>query len=334
MKSKLLLAIAILGSSLASSAQVMPYTFSYYNQAYVPLDSATRIDSGLIWDGNATFAIPIGFHFLIDTFNCPNFFSWGDVVLADTGNFIDGFIISDATFIDRGSDSMLKSKSPVRYKVTGPAKQRIFKVEFFNAGFDQQLANGLPLSDSISFQVWFYEDSGNVEIRFGPSLVTGTDYFQFTGNDVTGYAQHMDTNGNGYLYTLKGDPAHPNMQTVHMVSGIPTTPIMGLNTWPPTGMVYKYARKNPINLVQVPTVFTDENVNVYPTVCTNQLTVRFDGNETPEYDIVSISGANMNTKGQINHGTNKIDVSNLAAGTYLLHLQGGADSKVFRFVKM
>ncbi len=334
MKRKLLLAIAMFGISIGSFAQVMPYTFSAYNQAYLPLDSATRIDSGVIWDYNTTFTAPVGFHFLIDTINCPAFIFNDNSFFADSGNFLDGFIISDADFTDRGIDSLIKSKSPVRYKVTGPPKERIFKAEYFNVGFDYQFQQGIPLTDSVNFQVWFYEDSGTVEIRFGPSLVSVSDYFQFIGNDVSGYVQHIDTNGNGYLYILKGNPAHPTMQTVHMVNGIPTTSFSGLDAWPPNGTVYKYTRKNPINLVQVPVVFTDENVDVFPTVCTNQLTIRFDGNETPEYNVVSISGANMNMKGQVSRGTNKIDVSNLAAGTYLLHLQGGADSKVFRFVKM
>ena len=334
MKCKLLLAMAMLGSSFGAFAQVMPYTFSYYNQAYVPLDSATRIDSGVIWDGGTMFVTPVGFHFLIDTINCPDFIFNDNTVFADTGNFVDGFIISDADFTDRGIDSMIKSKSPVRYKVTGPAKERIFKTEYFSAGFDLQFQQGLPLTDSVNFQVWFYEDSGTVEIRFGPSLVSVPDYFQAIGQDLSGYGQHVDTNGNGYLYVLKGNPAHPTMQTVHFVGGAPTTSFSGLDTWPPNGTVYRYTRKNPINLVQVPAVFTDENVDVFPTVCTNQLTVRFDGNETPDYNIISISGENMNLKGQVNHGTNRIDVSNLAVGTYLLHLQGGADSKVFRFVKM
>lgn len=227
------------GLSFVSFAQVMPYNFSAYNQAYVPLDSATRIDSGLIWDGNATFAVPVGFHFLIDTMNCPNFVAMNDVVVVDTTSFLDGFIISDATFDDRGLDSMIKSKSPIRYKVTGPVKERIFKAEFFNAGFDQQLLDGMPLTDSVNFQVWFYEDSGTVEVRFGPSLVTGADYFPFVGTDVSGYLQHLDTNGTGYIYALKGNPAHPTMQTAHLINGIPTSSFSGLDTWPPNGTVYR-----------------------------------------------------------------------------------------------
>jgi len=335
MRNKLFLTLAIIGISFGSFAQ-LPYTLTVYSQAYVPLDSATVLDPGQVWNTNYNFAAPVGFNFYMDTIDCPNFYSiGGNFAVTDTANVTSsGFIITDASLDDRGYLGDTVSRSPLRYKLTGTPGNLIFKAEFFNAGFDQQLQDSLPMTDSVNFQVWYYEDSGTVELRYGPSLITGTDYFNFGNGPLVGYACDNDTNGNGNIYLLNGDPLHPTIQTVVQINGNLLSTPLSLNSYPVNGTVYRFSRLHPINLVSVPEVFTSENVSVFPTRCSNEIKVKYSGPETPAYEIFSVTGIKMGLSGQVQKGLNHIDLSNFPPGMYLLHLQGAGDSKVYKFVKI
>ncbi len=310
----------------------MNYTFTVYSQPYVPLTSATRIDSGLIWDNTHNFTAPLGFPFKIDTINCPYFISeGGNVSVTDTATVtFSGFILTDASLDDRGYTTDTVSHSPVKYKLTGTAGHHIFMYEVSNAGFDQQLLDISKMTDSVNLQIWYYEDSGIVELRYGTSLVTGTDYFDPAG-PIAGYLEDF-VSGNGTVYMLGGNPASPILQKVPISGGMPTIAYSGLSSFPPDGTVYRFTPNfAPLSIGQV---FIPENIIVYPTVCTDNVMIKYKGAENLNYDVYSINGAQMNLTGQANKGLNRINISNLPAGMYLLHLQGSADSKVYKFVKM
>ena len=196
--------------------------------------------------------MPIGFPFRIDTINCPYYFSeGGSSFLTDTNNVtVSGFIMTIASLNDRGYTIDSVAHSPIRYKVTGPVGNRIFKSEFFNAGFDQQLQTSGVMTDSVNLQVWFYEDSGAVELRYGPSLITDPSYFDPV--NFVGYGQDLDTNFSGKIYVLNGNPAAPTVQAVNMVNGNQTTVFAGLSSFPPGGTVNRYPRKAVTGVCNVP----------------------------------------------------------------------------------
>jgi len=336
MKKKLLAicAIALLCSSRTYSQQ-MPYTLTTYNQTYVPLDTgATVIDPGLIWSGNTNnFVAPIGFAFKIDTTSCPYFLCEGgsDFVTDTNMNAGSGFILTDATLDDRGYGGSV-SRSPVRYKISGPVGQRIFKAEVFNAGFDQEYIDSNTFNDSVNLQVWLYEDSNIVELRYGPSRVTGADYYSFGGN-LAGYAKVINTNG--YMYILSGDPASPTVQTIQVISDNFNSNPVPLSSFPPSGTVYRFTPIVPADTTtSVKDVFSVENVMVYPTACHSEINVSYKNNNTAAYNIVSVSGALMNIKGELNKGVNGIDIGSLPSGMYLLQLQNDTGRKVYKFVKL
>ena len=333
MKQFLVLSCAFFLLAVNVSAQ-LPYSFSVYNQAYVPLTGATLFHPGLVWNVNSIFSAPIGFPFTIDTFHCSNFYSEGaNTTSTDTTSAtFSGFVLTDAGLDDRGGvGGGTVSRSPVRYELTGSAGHQIFKFEVFNAGFDQQLVDSGFLSDSVDMQMWYYEDSGIVELRYGPSLITGTDYFNYAGT-MSGFIQNLDSNGNGTAYLLGGSPASPSVQTVPLVSGNPTTTFDVLSPFPPSGTVYRFGPLH--NSTDVGTFFTPATVNVYPTAAQDEVMINYKGNEILGYDVLSVNGARMEVNGWANNGITHIDISNFPAGIYLLHLQGSSDSKVYKFVKI
>ena len=333
MKQFLVFSFAVLLLTVDVSAQ-LPYSFSVYYQAYAPLTGATLFHPGLVWNVNSIFAAPIGFPFTIDTFHCSNFYSEGaNTTSTDTTSAtFSGFILTDAGLDDRGGvGGGSVSHSPVRYEVTGSAGHQIFKFEVFNAGFDQQLVDSGFMSDSVDMQMWYYEDSGTVELRYGPSLITGTDYFNYSGT-MSGFVQNLDSNGNGTTYLLGGIPANPTVQTVPLVSGNPTTTFDVLSSFPPSGTVYRFGPLH--NSTDVGTFFTSANVNVYPTAAQDEVMINYKGSEILSYDVLSVSSARMIVNGSADNGITHIDVSNFPAGIYLLHLRSSADSRIYRFVKI
>lgn len=316
----------------ATSLAQAPYTFSVYSQPYVPLDSATLVDSGYAWNSNDYLTAPVGFAFNIDTIHCPYMFSSGGSSFATDTNVvtISAFLFTSASLDDRGYMTDSVAHSPIRYKLTGPAGHRIFKFEIANAGFDQQLLDMGVMTDSVSLQSWFYEDSGIVELRYGPSHITGTDYF--TPFNFAGYARDVDSNGNGLFYALGGNPLSPIVQHVPLVGGNPSVAFSGLTSFPPSGTVYRFAyHPGALAITQL----TDESdISVYPTVAANEVTVQCAKAGGRSYEILSVSGIHMDLSGPLTDGRNEVDVRALPAGMYLLRVNGGAGSTVYKFVKM
>jgi hypothetical protein len=337
---KRILPVALLALffSVSAYAQIPEYNLSVYSDAYTPLTSGTLIDSGVVWNGNTqNFAAALPFPFHIGRSVCPAFISeGGSDVVTDTLNVgYSGFTLTDATLDDRGLVGDTVSRSPVRYMVSGATGHRIFKVEVANAGFDQEYLDSNTLNDSVNLQIWYYEDSNIVELRYGPSHITGTDYFALGGN-IVAFADSLDDNSNGNAYVLSGNPMTPTIQLITLTNGIPNTLPTPLSSFPASGTVYRFT----------PTAFEDSllgtgrnltvsnNVKVYPTACTDKINVAYNSDVAATYHVYSITGADMQLSGDLTNGVTGINTSALPAGTYLVRVNNGASAKTFKFVKM
>jgi Secretion system C-terminal sorting domain len=331
MKRPLLVLFAIILIAGKAEAQ-MPYAFTAYHQTYVPLTSGAVMNPGYVWNSNDYYTFPIGFPFQIDTMLCTNMFlSGGGSVVSDTANVpVSGFVLTDASLDDRAYTLGTTPLSPIRWVLSGTAPNRILKVETVNAGFDQQLIDSGFMKDSVNLQVWYYEDSDIVELRYGPSHITGTGYF-LLANTIAGYIKDIDTNGNGTFYALGGVPTNPVVQTVPLAGGNPTGLMVPLSGFPASGQVYRFAR---IDRTGVPSVFTSDNIKVYPTSAQSELNVSYKGSETLNFEVMSVNGSKMNIEGKAVNGTTTININELPSGIYLLRLSSATDSKVYKFVKM
>ncbi len=331
MKQPLLAFLAIILIAGKAEAQ-MPYTFTAYHQTYVPLTSGTVLAPGYAWNSSTFYSIPTGFPFMIDTIHCSYMFMQGGGTTAtDTANVTaSGFLLTDASLDDRGYTLGGTSLSPIRWVLSGTTPNRILKVEAFNCGFDQQLIDSGFMKDSVNLQVWYYEDSDIVELRYGPSLITGTDYF-IAPTTIAGYMKDMDTFGNGTFYALGGNPNNPVVQTVPFAGGNPVGTFLPLSGFPQSGQVYRFAR---IDRTGVPSVFSSDNIKVFPTSAPSEVYVSYKGPETLSYEVMSVNGTRMNIEGKAVNGTTTINISELPSGMYLLHLSGPTDSKVYKFVKI
>jgi hypothetical protein len=190
------------------------------------------------------FQLPLGFEFEFfditteDLFCIANSFG-GDFELNEDIDHLYQVLPFFAGLIDRGyqQDSAL---SPIHYKTEGMAGERVFTLEFIEAG----LFNGLETEegiflDYISFQLRLFEASGDIEFHIGPHSILEDPVIVFDNNPGPGPviglladAESMPGGQIGELILLTGDPLNPTV----------TDDIVSLN-WPiPEHTLYRFSR--------------------------------------------------------------------------------------------
>ncbi|MGN6568193.1 MAG: T9SS type A sorting domain-containing protein [Flavipsychrobacter sp.] len=331
--------IAGIGLLLSTSAmaQMPTYNFSYYTDTYTPLTGGTSVNGSTIWDGGVnSYAVPVGFTFQVDTATTSTcFLRYGYLTEIDSSSAMQthGFSMIDADLVDRGKLAGTSSLSPIRYEVSGTPGSRIFKLEMTNAGFQVEDDKFGTLNDYINIQEWWYEGSNIVELRYGPSQVTYSIYFDWGGKPLifyTPYKSLSGASGGGTYYVVSGDPAAPTIDSVVFgPMGNPTYMGTLLNSYPANGQVYRFTPKN-LGVTNVAL----QNVHVYPTAAQTEVMVDYNSNEKASYTVVSINGSATNINGTLSHGTTHIDVSALPAGVYLVELQSSNGRATRKFVKM
>lgn len=171
---KVFFAIALL-SALTGKAQIKSYKDSTFMQPYSLLSGATSLNSGLFWD-DPDFTIPIGFTFKFfgdstnTLYHSADFGTGGQFLLkpfTPTTQFFSFIAMIGSDLRDRDTTNSGSSKSPISYQTTGTAPNRIFKLQFRNAGFVNAIDNG-NYQDSLSIQLWLHETSNMIDVRFGP----------------------------------------------------------------------------------------------------------------------------------------------------------------------
>lgn len=310
-----------------------PYTFSVYYDSYQSLSSGASTVNSTVWFNSDIYNLPVGFDFKIDTSNCTApAIEGGSTFVTDTGRgVISAFYLTDANLIDRGFlDSISSTKSPIRYIVSGRNGQRIFKLEIANAAFFNELIYSVK-DDSVNMQIWLYEGTNVVELHYGPSNVShGYNYFPREGHPTVGYVKDVDYALNGTYYVLSGNPSAPDLDTIYATDGEYDHQPAGLTYFPPDGVVYRFTPKS----LSVPGIAAISNTAIYPTTCNDQINVDYKSAEKADYRITAINGAATSLNGNLQNGLNKIDISRLAAGMYMMELQSSSGKKVQKFVKM
>jgi len=328
MKAALLCILTLFG--LRASAQ-LPYTLSVSNQVYAPLTSASSINNGLIWNYQ-TFISPIGFYFRVDSYATSNFDLYnGREFTDDTINIASQFLFTDAPLFDKGGAIDSVSRSPLQYILTGVAPNRIFKAEIRNAGFHDEYSFYGTVKDSVCMQVWLYEGSNIVELRYGPSSVTHDTLYFPNRKPKVGYVKNYNFNSFAYqaFYILSGNPASPTIDSVVPGSGYSGTP---LSAFPPSGTVYRFSPTNTTSTAGIAATQLSNTLSVYPTITNSEENIYYNGNKNIPYSITDMDGK-MHINGYLAGGLNHVDVNTLVNGIYILQINDDARQAVYRFVK-
>jgi hypothetical protein len=242
MKNKLLTLIFLF---LTSVLYAQDYTFTLDSATYNDLDNPTSLNNGMTWE-YPNYTIPIGFSFqffddTINTFYISE--DNGPVIILGSENIDLGtsaLVPFGATMVDRGMnydtwEPSTGSLSPISYQVDGVEGNRIFKMEWKNTGFENDLWEFEDMAtDFVNFQMWCYEATGVIEFRYGESHI---EHFAISFYDETGPLVGIfpEINEDGPVInglTLQGNAASPTM--------VETMNVSFLNGVPSNGTIYRF----------------------------------------------------------------------------------------------
>lgn len=323
------LSILFLSVSFAVAHAQFRYTHTTQtNQSYTPLTGATDMTGGQPWVA-VDFSVPIGFPFsfngrAVTSFNLP-MSRYAQPFIAASNNPFDSlfaFLPMDCALWDRANHNPAATAgvSPIRYQTTGATPARIFKVEFFNAGLYEDEYN----TDSINFQVWFYEGTQAIEFRYGPRQINPQflyDYFDPGPGPVIGFANGIDTAFNSaFLYHLVGSPSAPTLDSFD-TQNFPTSV---LSSFPPVGTVYRFTpAASPAGIDSAGAIATARMLKLYPSVASESIHTEWTGAPGEPYEIITATGQSV-ARGKLDRGTQRVSITHLPNGMYYLRLAAGA----------
>ncbi|WP_196894482.1 T9SS type A sorting domain-containing protein [Aureivirga marina] len=310
---KITLTLCLLFTFNLLQAQV-DYTFEsveFYDYAFI--HNPISVNNGEIWD-NLEYEIPIGFPITINdeeytSVHLTNYGSGGQVFLKNQGNN-DEVIIGISLFdlVDRGSNNV--SESPISYVLNGAVGNRIFKMQWKNAGFQ------LPdLADSyINFQLWIHENSGNIQLYYGDVNVSYPELLYNNFNvPITGDAIMLGTvnlvNETINVINVYGDIDNPD---VHNITQNPD--ILSFESLIPNNTLVTFTKND--ESIGIEENILDE-IKILPNPADNFISLNFDSNKNKikSVEIYNSLGQKMKEFKTIE---NQIDVSDFPTGNYIV----------------
>lgn len=154
---RFLLLIATLTSTLYIGPVMVQFNYNFtrlQNQGYVPLVGALSLTRQTCWNSDFDTIIALPFlHSMHGGTSKSMLYIDGSTFLIVNGlNPKSGFGALEICSIGRGTLPG-GSKSEIGYVVSGMPRSRVFKIEFSNADFEDELLLKQSLNESVSFQV-------------------------------------------------------------------------------------------------------------------------------------------------------------------------------------
>ena len=327
MKSKILAFFLTLASAgvFAQQPAGPHYLFTTYSSTFTPLEEGVSLDEGMVWD-DPTWTLPMGFTFYTanDTLTTLFVGELGASVFGLQDGSLNDLFLPSLDDICNANDTLLVS--PVSYVVEGPPGNQICKIEWLNVGFyEDGIGDGI-FSNTLSFQLWFYENSNIFEYHFGPSNIPNPEIVHAFGAPAMAFIENFDQNG-GFnwdgFYSISANPADPTIvnltpNDILMSEGLPSNALLSSN--PSEGTVYRFA----------PTfVNVEENslatFDVFPNPTSGLLNVFNPTQELVVAQILSSEGKIVQIE-TLNSGRNSIQTENLSSGYYILRANGTSTS--------
>ena len=309
---------------LTASGFSQTYTFSAFPGGYSDLISSTSLNNGQVWD-DPYYSVPIGFNFEyfgesltnieINDEGLGGLLTAGDCFADPTMSYL---IAYGADIIDRGYDGPV-SLSNISYKTEGTVGMRICKIEWNNVGFYDGTndASGNKI-DYLNFQLWLYETSNVIEIRFGPKSITEPliDFEGETGSFVI-LAHDIDCSSGdvlGHELVLSGTPANPDFYDD--VFSFEDT-ILFLNGVIPPLTVYRFT---PASTASQNELSSNPSFSVVPNPAKDQISLFQEGDgaiKVTNVSIVDMNGKVLVSNLDIN---TQVAIRELQSGMYFVRI--------------
>jgi hypothetical protein len=321
MKNIFLSAALFLAAILATGSASAQFTFTKLNQPYTHLTGATSLSKNSLWTSDTVFTAPIGFNFKMAGATIDKFYLGAANFASPSKNSAiqSGFIMLGTGLMDRGQNFM-QARSDIRYLTTGTPGARIFKLEVYNAGFEDEWLNYGELKDSVSYQLWLYEGSNVAEFRYGNSRVSEFNEY-FGPKMMCGYMKNMDTATITFdrFWVASGNPATATLDSMSSFMNV-----KGLSSFPTSGTVFRFAPKGNSS-TGIGQLAPGSLARVYPTQSSGTVNVEHRVNGTLTYAITSTLGQVV-SKGSLAAGSTTIDLSSMPAGAYFIRIADEASN--------
>ncbi len=323
---KRLLSLLSFGFAFGLSAQT--YTFSHAVNPYVELTNPEYLTpEGQIWDDpDYTVSFPFPFQFfgqnLSEFFGTPGL---GSDLYTSTSDVFSMIIPVFCDVIDMGTASGVSQSSISKEKV-GTVGSRILKIQWKNVSFYDHVGAVDPPTDFMNFQVWFYEGTNVIEIRFGSSNITDETNFPTPGPSVilvNSFNGATETIASSYY--LSGDPAAPVMSATtdlnELIGGF-------LTSMPASGQTYIFtpSTSNPSGLEEK----QSSQLTIYPNPANHMLFLSDTKNIT-KVELMDVAGRLIKNFTALENG---LDISELNAGAYLIVIENGVERITKHFTKL
>ena len=304
------------------------YDTYFFTETYSNIEEYSVLDLPLGWD-DPEEEFPIPFNMLL----------WGDTVetiyTGVTGNYLIGVDMNNKSgnphliapvFSDicdvYGVDSSIYDVSEIRHTVDGQSPTRIFKIEYVNVGFYNEIYADFSSSaiNRATFQVWLHE-TGEISFRYGPNTVVDFELISpWNFPSGAGLIGNLDyTIQQGDIISANGQADNPvfiagydyNFQTFFSEN-------QGwIESWPSNGTVYHFLPMTPPENVQ--NIFS-ENIKVYPNPTSHNLTIELGDLTGVNTKIKLYDSSGKLVFESLSTSAKEIDVSNYAKGLYTLEV--------------
>jgi len=209
--------------------------------------------------------------------------------------------------------------SQITFQTIGDPGSQIFKLEYRDVGFANESFLDDPSQDMFTnFQIWIYEGSGCIEYRYGETNITDPDLIYDGDNgSSSGLFRSLSSqlDGDTVLYAIytTGDAQNPTVFEGENTAEEAGNEAIG---FPGEGVVYSFCPEIEVNTTDLNTELDWE---VYPNPTSDILTIKLNEINSAEFRLLSMNGQTVRT-GIINDQDQKIDVSDLSKGIYMLFL--------------
>ena len=207
----------------------------------------------------------------------------------------------------------------------------MLKVEWNNVGFYDDLSENGVSSDFKNFQLWLYEGTNAIEIRFGnnsvnnPSLV----YDQESGamSALLKVVNNDDSSGEALM--LVGDQVSPDLTEISLDEFQTNNALLFLNRTIPNGTMYQFS-KLPTGVSENQNIFT--NVSVYPNPTSDDINISLNNVQEILNTVLK-----LNLNGQVikefNKNTRSCNISDLSPGVYFVEINTQTNTVTKRLIK-
>lgn len=337
MKNLFLLFVTII--SLQANAQYRYYKDSSYTMPFNLLSAPTSVNNGAWWDDDE-FVVPLGFYFRFFKDSVDQVTITGSGAMVSTtpdplnAPFFNAIIAHGSDLQDRDTTG-LSSFSPIAYTTTGVAPDRIFKLEWKNAGFYNAMDLG-NFSDTIDFQLWLYETKDFIEVHYGNSNLVSPNIDLYDGGPGAwfGVFDSLDINSPNLdckvAYNLSGNKNSPQLDSAFNLNIVAPPGVTGN---PSAGTVYRLSPKlKPNGGVGFDIVNMHVNYNMDYFSGTHELKIDIFNHDDFQFILSDLNGRVVE-KGSLEKGRKLIKTDHFPSGIYIVKLFSKTENASFKFVK-